>query len=45
MTVVEHLEELRHRLLVCAAAVTVGTAVAFVFHDSILAFLLLYKTD
>jgi sec-independent protein translocase protein TatC len=40
VTLVEHLEELRRRLIVCAAAVTVGTAVAFVFHDSILAFLL-----
>ncbi len=35
MTLVQHLEELRHRLLFCVAAVMVGTAVAFVFHDSI----------
>jgi len=40
MTLVQHLEELRHRLLFCVAAVMVGTAVAFVFHDAILALLL-----
>src|SRR5690348_843224 len=40
MTVVEHLEEARRRLLVCVAAVTVGTGVAFVFHDALLALLL-----
>jgi sec-independent protein translocase protein TatC len=40
MTLVQHLEELRHRLLFCVAAVMVGTAMAFVFHDSILALLL-----
>jgi sec-independent protein translocase protein TatC len=40
VTLVEHLEEVRHRLLFCVAAVMVGTAVAFVFHDSILALLL-----
>jgi sec-independent protein translocase protein TatC len=40
MTMVEHLEELRRRLLFCVAAVIVGTAVAFAFHDLILALLL-----
>jgi sec-independent protein translocase protein TatC len=40
VTLVEHLEELRHRLLFCVAAVMVGTAVAFVFHDPLLALLL-----
>jgi sec-independent protein translocase protein TatC len=40
VTVVEHLEEVRHRLLFCVAAVMVGTAVAFVFHDALLALLL-----
>jgi len=40
MTLVQHLEELRHRLLFCVAAVMVGTAIAFVFHDAILALLL-----
>ena len=40
MSVVEHLEELRYRLLVCVAAVTIGTIGAFVVHDQILALLL-----
>jgi sec-independent protein translocase protein TatC len=40
MSVVEHLEELRYRLLVCVAAVTIGTVGAFVVHDQILALLL-----
>jgi sec-independent protein translocase protein TatC len=40
VTIVEHLEEVRHRLLFCVAAVMVGTAVAFVFHDALLALLL-----
>jgi sec-independent protein translocase protein TatC len=35
-TLVEHLEELRRRLMVALAAVAAGTAVAFVFHGSIL---------
>jgi sec-independent protein translocase protein TatC len=35
-TLVEHLEELRQRMLFALAAVAVATAVAFVFHDSIL---------
>ena len=35
-TLVEHLEELRGRILVSLAAVAVATAVAFVFHDRIL---------
>jgi sec-independent protein translocase protein TatC len=35
-TLVEHLEELRQRILVALAAVTVATAVAFVFHGRIL---------
>jgi sec-independent protein translocase protein TatC len=35
-TLVEHLEELRGRIMVALAAVAVATAVAFVFHDSIL---------
>ncbi len=40
MTVVEHLEEARRRLLFCVAVVMVGTVVAFVFRDSLLALLL-----
>ena len=35
-TLVEHLEELRRRVLTELAAVAVGTAVAFVFHNRIL---------
>jgi sec-independent protein translocase protein TatC len=35
-TLVEHLEELRRRVLTALAAVAVGTAVAFVFHGRIL---------
>lgn len=35
-TLVEHLEELRQRIMVALAAVAVATAVAFVFHDRIL---------
>jgi sec-independent protein translocase protein TatC len=35
-TLVEHLEELRQRIMFALAAVAVATAVAFVFHDSIL---------
>jgi sec-independent protein translocase protein TatC len=35
-TLVEHLEELRGRIMLALAAVAVATAVAFVFHDRIL---------
>jgi sec-independent protein translocase protein TatC len=35
-TLVEHLEELRQRIMLALAAVAVATAVAFVFHDRIL---------
>jgi sec-independent protein translocase protein TatC len=35
-TLVEHLDELRRRVLTALAAVAVGTAVAFVFHNRIL---------
>jgi sec-independent protein translocase protein TatC len=38
-TLVEHLEELRGRILVSLAAVVVATAVAFVFHDHVLEWL------
>src|SRR4249919_3684286 len=38
-TLVEHLEELRGRVMVGLAAVAVATAVAFVFHDHILEWL------
>jgi len=40
MTLVEHLQELRQRLFVCAAAVFAGTAVGFVFREAILELLL-----
>ncbi len=39
MTVVEHLEELRKRLLISLVAVAVGSVVGFVFYRRILAFL------
>jgi sec-independent protein translocase protein TatC len=38
-TLVEHLEELRRRVITAIAALAVGTAVAFVFHGHILAWL------
>src|SRR5262249_60510402 len=38
-TLVEHLEELRGRIMVGLAAVAVATAVAFAFHDHILEWL------
>ena len=38
-TLVEHLEELRGRILISLAAVALATAVAFVFHDRILVWL------
>jgi sec-independent protein translocase protein TatC len=40
MTIVEHLEELRRRLLVAFAALGVGTAVGFAFVDRVLDFLI-----
>lgn len=40
MTLVEHLEELRRRLLVALIAVAVGSVVAFIFWDPIFGFLL-----
>ena len=40
MTLREHLEELRKRILFVAVAVVAGTAVAFVFRDRVLAFLI-----
>ncbi len=41
MTIVEHVEELRMRILISVAAVLIVALVAFVFSDKILAFLLL----
>jgi sec-independent protein translocase protein TatC len=39
MTLVEHLEELRGRLIRCLIAVAVGSVVGFIFWDKILSFL------
>jgi sec-independent protein translocase protein TatC len=39
MTLVEHLEELRRRMLFCVIAVAVGSVVGFIFWDKILGFL------
>ena len=36
MTIVEHLEELRHRLVVSALAFFVGSVIAYIFYDPIL---------
>lgn len=36
MTIIEHLEELRHRLVVSALAFFVGSVVAYIFYDPIL---------
>jgi sec-independent protein translocase protein TatC len=36
MTLTEHLRELRRRVIISAAAVVVGTAVAFAFHGSLI---------
>src|SRR5262249_41544167 len=40
MTLVEHLEELRHRLFVCMIAIVVGAVAGFFLWDKILGFLL-----
>jgi sec-independent protein translocase protein TatC len=40
MTIIEHLEELRRRLLIALAALGVGAAVSFVYVDRLLAFLI-----
>jgi Sec-independent protein secretion pathway component TatC len=40
MTLVEHLQELRQRLIVCTAAVLAGAAISFLFRESILELLL-----
>ena len=39
LSFMEHLAELRRRVLVCALAIVVGTAVSFVFFEEIMAFL------
>jgi sec-independent protein translocase protein TatC len=40
MSIIEHLSELRRRLIISAVAIAVGAIVAFVFYDHILAFLI-----
>jgi sec-independent protein translocase protein TatC len=40
MTLVEHLTELRRRIIICIVAVTVGAIVAFIFGDQIIHFLI-----
>jgi sec-independent protein translocase protein TatC len=40
MTLIEHLEELRHRLLIAAIAIVIGSVLAFVWREQILSFLL-----
>ncbi len=40
MTLVEHLEELRHRLFICLIAVMAGAVVGFIFWQRMLTFLL-----
>jgi sec-independent protein translocase protein TatC len=40
MTLVEHLEELRHRLMMAAIAIIIGSVIAFIFRQQILQFLL-----
>ena len=39
MTIVEHLEELRRRLIICIAVVTVGSGVGWFFKESAFNFL------
>jgi sec-independent protein translocase protein TatC len=41
MTIIEHLEELRHRIIVSVLAILVATAIAFFLSDTILKILLL----
>jgi sec-independent protein translocase protein TatC len=41
MTLVEHLEELRRRIVICAVVIVLGSVVGFVFREQILHFLTL----
>jgi len=45
MTVVEHLSELRRRIVISIIAVTLGAIVCFIFSESIIKFLITYYRD
>jgi sec-independent protein translocase protein TatC len=45
MTVVEHLTELRRRIVISLIAVTIGAIICFVFSESIIRFLITYYRD
>src|SRR5204863_7931088 len=45
MTVVEHLAELRRRIIISIIAVTIAAIVCFVFSESIIKFFVKYYTD
>jgi sec-independent protein translocase protein TatC len=45
MTVVEHLTELRRRIVISIIAVTLGAIVCFIFSESIIRFLITYYRD
>jgi sec-independent protein translocase protein TatC len=45
MTVVEHLSELRRRIVISIIAVTLGAIVAFIFSESIIRFLITYYRE
>jgi sec-independent protein translocase protein TatC len=42
MTVVEHLSELRYRIIVCLIAITVGAVICFIFSQEIISFFVTY---
>src|SRR5688500_13307095 len=45
MTVVEHLTELRRRIIVCIVAITLGAIVVYIFSLDIIRFLIDYYGD
>jgi sec-independent protein translocase protein TatC len=45
MTVVEHLSELRRRIIISAIAVSIGAIVCFIFSESIISFFVTYYRD
>jgi sec-independent protein translocase protein TatC len=45
MTVVEHLSELRRRIVISLVAITLGAIVCFIFSESIIRFLITYYRD